>query len=260
MTTENSRIPPRSARRRSDSRSKNDVPLSKKELVNLVPGYKQKFKLSLAELKFVGFYIYYEGNATQAAMAACPSLSRNTASVRGSAMLRRAKIEEAINFWRVEWMRDIRIKCRDKALNMLKTQAFYDIGDLITKEGHFVISERRDLVDEDGIPRQGELTDIPKPLRQCIEGIERRHTGGYLYTKIKLVDPFKALDRLNEYLGMFAKEVTDQPTVSEDTARALSDVFNQVEDAVFKDVEDRPKTEVAKKAAIEDDGQGLLEW
>lgn len=219
-----------------------------------MPGYKRKFKLSLVELKFVGFYIHYEGNATAASMAACPSLSRNTASVRGCAMLRRPKVEEAIDFWRIEWMRDIRLKCRDKALNMLQAQAFYDVGQIITLDGSFVVREQRDLVDEDGIPRDGEITDIPPHLRQCIEGIEKKRSGPYIYTKIKLVDPFKALDRLNEYVGMFAKEATDQPSVSDDTAQALSDVFNQVAEKAQAKADEKPQ------AKAKDDGAGLLEW
>jgi hypothetical protein len=206
--------------------------LSKADMVELVPEYKS-LGLSLSELKFSAYYIFHDGNATEAYQSVHNRVTRQTAGRKGSAMLKRPNVQDAIELWRREWFEDIRQQCRDKAVKMLATQAFYDPADIINASGNFRMKPNPKY-DKDAEPGSmesyefipSELSDIPPELRRCISGIERKGVKGLgVITTVKLKDQNACLRQLNEYMGLFEKKTDDQPNITDDTARQLRDVF-----------------------------------
>lgn len=198
----------------------------------LIPGYKKRFNLTLAEFKFVGYHIHHEGNNTQAAWSACPSIpNRSVAATRGMQMSRRPSVIAAIDYYRLQFMADIREKCRHKIVKVLSARAFYDTTHIINRDGSFNLPE---VYDEDGFPRLVTLADFPLELRQCIEGIERKRSGPYSYVTVKLANRNAAIDRLNDFMQLFKKADADKTAVTDDTAKSLSEVFNSKPDTSKK--------------------------
>jgi hypothetical protein len=202
--------------------------LDKKELQNVIPQHVED-KLAIAELRFVGNYILNGGHATNAAAAANNRLTREAAAVYGSRLLKREKIQRVIRACRQQWFADIREECKEKAIKMLAVQAFFDPADIIDSSGNIKPNTLETERDGEYITLQGvDLNNIPKELRLCIEGIERKSSGPFTFSSIKLVNRHNALKMLNEYLGLFDKDPgDDQPRMTEETENRLAKIFNE---------------------------------
>jgi len=222
--------------------AKKALEISKSELNELVPDHKEH-KLTLSELKFVGYYILTNGNKTEAMSMARPNLTRKSASVRANEVMKRQNVGDAIDTWRARWFEDLRRTCRDKAVKMLATHAFYDPAEIINATGTFKPKENpgydpkhnggefdpmHPLKLEEFLP--GELTDIPKELRMCITGIDRKAAKGYgLITSVKMENRHESLRMLAEFMNLFEREKGAVEGLSDETSKHLKETFAEVE-------------------------------
>lgn len=221
-------------------REKRKGRLTKRELEAVVPDHKT-FDLSIPQLRFVANYIIHDGNVSKASRACHPEKTAVAASSFGTRMMQRENVVDAIDAYREHWFGDLRRECRDKVLKVLYSRAFYDPAKIIGQDGNFLTKANpnfceKTLEENDGQETwdnqkrvNTELGDLPRDLRNCVDGIERKSSKHGVFTTIKLAPRTESIRMLTEAMGLFDKEAGGQQDLTEDTQRQLRDVFNEVD-------------------------------
>jgi phage terminase small subunit len=146
-------------------------------------------KIIRAQKRFIDFYI--EGdfrNATEAYQQAFPTASYETARRNASRMLTNADIQEYMGVVLAGIIQRERLPLERRILDYWTKRAFYDPAEIVDSKGALIHP-----LEELG--RRG--------LSVCVEGIEVRiNAQGIETIKIKLADRDKALEMLQQYIGM----------------------------------------------------------
>ena len=213
------------------TRGKGATP-TKKECEGLVPDHKL-YNLSLPQLRFVANYILHDGNVSAAGRACAPDKTKVAAAGYGKRMMLKDNVLEAIDGYRAQWFDDLKRECRDKVLKVLSVRAFYDPAKIVSRDGNFLSKDNPDYdpnKDEDvDYPKQirCDLNDVPRGLRDCIDGVERKSAGNNgIFTTLKLANKTESIRMLTEYMHLFENDGPGQE-ITEETEKQLREVFKE---------------------------------
>lgn len=240
----------------------------KEQFYEHVPDWRDH-DLNTEELKFVGYYIMTDKinghhNGTEAVILtrAKGKISRASAGVRATELLKRPNVQAAIAAFKDRWFDDLRQQCREKAMKRLAAQAFFDIGDILDGHGRLkyrktvweneeeckqnlkAIAEAEVLKKQDPDeygdlfipyiePRFVEIPDLdamPPELRIVIKQIKTKLSSGLSTTEYTLGDDKEALRMLQDYIGLFETEKGgDANRMTDETRQTLNDIFAEPE-------------------------------
>lgn len=144
-------------------------------------------ELSAKQELFCQYYVQNGFNGTQAAISA--GYAKNSANEQSARMLAKASIYKRIEQLKAKLVRKVELKQED-VLRTIVTTLNLDITDMFEIEGNNV-----SLI--------GNLKDLPKEVRQCIQGIEQTKFG----VKITLISKERMLTLAMNYLGMTKPEI-----------------------------------------------------
>lgn len=171
----------------------------------------KEFQLTNKQIIFLANYIENNFHARKALLLTKGYNPKNNAvaDVMANRLLNNSKIKEAYNFWKKEFLDEIKNKLEPKLIDILYKRATYDISIFCNKNGTYK-----------------KYDEIPKEWRCCIDGTEKKYYGKDANVCViinKLADRDKAMDKLDKYIQMTKEKESDNNTLTNEVMKSLMD-------------------------------------